>query len=98
MEPPVYLLKSRSGDTLIQGTAEQLAVWFKDQRITSKDELSRKGWVLYENDQAWALLEAFPEISGPSAHARLRLRQQRNLWILAGAHVVASLYYATFGR
>lgn len=91
MEPPVYLLKSRSGDTLIQGTAEQLAVWFKDQRITSKDELSRKGWVLYENDQAWALLEAFPEISGPSAHARLRQLRQRNLWILAGAGCLAAL-------
>lgn len=91
MEPPVYLLKSRSGDTLIQGTAEQLAVWFKDQRITSKDELSRKGWVLYENDQAWALLEAFPEISGPSAHARLRQLRQRNLWILAGAGFLAAL-------
>ena len=91
MEPPVYLLKSRSGETLIQGTAEQLAVWFKDQRITSKDELSRKGWVLYENDQAWAQLEAFPEISGPSAHAHLRRRQQRNLWILAGASLLAAL-------
>lgn len=91
MEPPVYLLKSRSGETLIQGTAEQLAGWFKDQRITSKDELSRKGWVLYENDQAWAHLEAFPEISGPSAHASLRRRQQRNLWILAGASLLAAL-------
>jgi flagellar biosynthesis/type III secretory pathway protein FliH len=91
MEPPVYLLKNRSGETLIQGTAEQLAGWFKDQRITSKDELSRKGWVLYENDQAWAHLEAFPEISGPSAHASLRRRQQRNLWILAGASLLAAL-------
>lgn len=91
MEPPVYQIKSRSGETLIHGTAEQVAAWFKDQRITSKDELSRKGWVLYENDQAWALLEAFPEISGPSAHARLRLRQQRNLWILAGSSLLAAL-------
>lgn len=91
MEPPVYLIKSRSGETLIHGTAEQVAAWFKDQRITSKDELSRKGWVLYENDQAWAHLVAFPEISGPSAHARLRLLRLRNLWILAAASLFGAL-------
>lgn len=91
MEPPVYLIRSRSGETLIHGTAEQVASWFKDQRITSKDELSRKGWVVFENDQAWAHLEAFPEICGPSAHVRLRQLRQRNLWILLGAGLLAAL-------
>ncbi len=85
MEPPVYLIKSRSGDTLIQGTSEQVAAWFKDQRISSRDELKRQGWVLYENDQAWSAIEAFPEVSGPSAHARLKADKRRNLWILAAA-------------
>ena len=85
MEPPVYLIKSRSGGTLIEGTSEQVAAWLKDQRFSPKDELKRQGWVLYENDQAWSVIEAFPEISGPSAHARLRADKRRNLWILLAA-------------
>jgi hypothetical protein len=85
MEPPVYLIKSRSGGTLIQGTSEQVAAWVRDQRFSSDDELKRQGWVLYENDQAWSVIEAFPEISGPSAHARLKADKRRNLWILTAA-------------
>jgi hypothetical protein len=91
MEPPVYLIKSRSGEILIHGTAEQVAAWIKEQRLSASDELRRQGWVLYENDQAWSVIEAFPEISGPSAHARLNERKRRNLWILAAAAVLAAL-------
>lgn len=92
MEPPIYLIKSRSGDTLIQGTAEQVSSWFKDQRFSSKDELRRQGWVLYEKDQAWALIEAFPEISGPSAHERLKEQKKRNVVLL-----LVSLILSVFG-
>jgi hypothetical protein len=91
MEPPVYLIKSRSGETLIHGTAAQVAAWIKEQRLTASDELRRQGWVLYENDQAWSVIGAFPEISGPSAHARLKERTRLNLWILAAAGLLAAL-------
>ncbi len=88
MEAPTYLIKSRSGDTLIQGTAEQVKAWFKEQRITDKDALRRVGWLVYENDEAWAALESFPELSGPSAHTKLQAKRKMNWWILAAAGFV----------
>lgn len=91
MEAPTYLIKSRSGDTLIQGTAEQVKAWFREQRITDKDALRRVGWLVYENDEAWAALESFPELSGPSAHAKLQAKRKLNWWILAAAGFVGLL-------
>jgi hypothetical protein len=91
MEAPTYLIKSRSGDTLIQGTAEQVKAWFKEQRITDKDALRRVGWLVYENDEAWAALESFPELSGPSAHTKLQAKRKMNWWILAAAGFVGLL-------
>ena len=91
MEAPTYLIKSRSGDTLIQGTAEQVKAWFKEQRITDKDALKRVGWLVYENDEAWAALESFPELSGPSAHTKLQAKRKMNWWILAAAGFVGLL-------
>lgn len=91
MEAPTYLIKSRSGDTLIQGTAEQVKAWFREQRITDKDALRRVGWLVYENDEAWAALESFPELSGPSAHAKIQAKRKLNWWILAAAGLVGLL-------
>ena len=91
MEPPTYLIKSRSGDTLIQGTAEQVKAWFKEQRITDKDALKRVGWLVFENDEAWAALESFPELSGPSSHTKLQAKRKLNWWILAAAGFVGLL-------
>ncbi len=91
MEATTYLIKSRSGDTLIQGTAEQVKAWFKEQRITDKDALKRVGWLVYENDEAWAALESFPELSGPSAHTKLQAKRKMNWWILATAGFVGLL-------
>lgn len=91
MEAPTYLIKSRSGDTLIQGTAEQVKAWFREQRITDKDALKRVGWLVYENDEAWATLESFPELSGPSAHAKLQAKRKVNWWILAAAGLIGLL-------
>ncbi len=91
MEAPTYLIKSRSGGTLIQGTAEQVKAWFKEQRITDRDALKRVGWLVYENDEAWAALESFPELSGPSAHAKLQAKRKLNWWILAAAGLVGLL-------
>ncbi len=91
MESPIYLIKSRSGETLIQGTAEQIAAWKKERRVNDKDELKRQGWLLYENDEAWSVIEAFPEISGPSAHAFICKKRKHNLWLFAGACSVALL-------
>jgi hypothetical protein len=91
MDSPAYLIKSRSGETLIQGTAEQVSAWLKEKRITDKDELKRIGWQVYENDEAWAALEAFPELTGPSAHAQLHVKRKQNSWILAAAAFVGLL-------
>ncbi len=91
MDSPTYLIKSRSGETLIQGTAEQVSAWHKEKRITDKDELKRIGWRVYENDEAWAALEAFPELIGPSAHAQLHAKRKHNWWILAAAVFVGLL-------
>lgn len=87
MEEPTYLIKSRSGETLIQGTPHQVSEWIKERRITTNDELKRQGWVLYEKDEAWAAISAFPEFSGPSAHAHLLAMRRQNLWILSAAVV-----------
>ncbi len=91
MESPVYLIKSRSGETLIQGTAEQVRAWFREQRIADKDELKRVGWAVYEKDEAWAALEAFPELAGPSAYAMASGKRRHNLWILVAAVSVGLL-------
>lgn len=91
MEAPIYQIKSRSGDTLIQGTAEQVALWIKERRVGDKDELKRLGWVIYEKDEAWAVIAAFPEFSGPSAHEAARKLRRQNFWILAAALVVGVL-------
>ena len=91
MDSPAYLIKSRSGETLIQGTAEQVSAWLKEKRITDKDELKRIGWQVYEIDEAWAALEAFPELTGPSAHAQLHVKRKQNSWILAAAAFVGLL-------
>jgi hypothetical protein len=85
MEAPSYLIKSRSGEVLIQGTAEQIAVWVKEQRVTEKDELQRRGWLLYEKDDAWAVIESFPELSGPSAWTSLKISRRRNFLVFAAA-------------
>lgn len=85
MEAPTYLVKSRSGDTLIQGSAEQVMLWVKERRVSDKDELKRLGWVIYEKDEAWAVISAFPELSGPSAHAAVQKIRRQNFWILASA-------------
>lgn len=85
MEAPIYLIKSRSGEVLIQGSAEQVMGWVKERRVSDKDELKRLGWVIYEKDEAWAVISAFPELSGPSARAILRAIRKQNLWILSAA-------------
>jgi hypothetical protein len=85
MEAPTYLVKSRSGDTLIHGSAEQVMLWVKERRVSDKDELKRLGWVIYEKDEAWAVISAFPELSGPSAHAAVQKIRRQNFWILASA-------------
>jgi hypothetical protein len=85
MDSPTYLIKSRSGEVLIQGTADQVETWVKDRRISDKDELKRLGWAVYEKDEAWAVICAFPEFSGPSAHEALRKMRRQNFWILTSA-------------
>lgn len=89
MDAPTYLIKSRSGDVLIQGTAEQLAGWVKEQRVSDKDEFQRQGWLLYEKDDAWSVIESFPELYGPSGWVRLKLLRRRNYLILGAAFLVA---------
>lgn len=89
MEVPTYLIKSRSGEVLIQGTAEQVAGWIKEQRISDKDEFQRQGWLLYEKDDAWSVIESFPELYGPSGWVRLKVLRKRNFLILAAAFLVA---------
>jgi hypothetical protein len=91
MDAPIYQIKSRSGDTLIQGTAEQVSLWIKERRVGDKDELKRLGWVIYEKDEAWALIAAFPEFSGPSAHEAVRKIRRQNFWILAAALALSVL-------
>jgi hypothetical protein len=94
MEDPIYLIKSRSGDTLIQGTAEQVSAWIKQRRVTDKDELKRQGWYLYEKDEAWGVVSAFPEFSGPAAHSSLRTIRRQNLWMLSVAAVFGLLGFS----
>lgn len=82
MAEPVYQIRNKAGEVLIQGSAEQLAVWVKEKRVTEAHELQRQGWKLYEQDLAWGTLEAFPELSGPTGWARLKQLKRRNLWLL----------------
>lgn len=89
MDAPTYLIKSRSGEVLIQGTAEQLKGWRKEGRISDKDEFQRQGWLLYEKDDAWSVIESFPELYGPSGWVRLKVLRRRNYLILGAAFLVA---------
>jgi hypothetical protein len=89
MDAPTYLIKSRSGEVLIQGTAEQVDGWVKEQRISDKDEFQRHGWLLYEKDDAWSVIESFPELYGPSGWVRLKVLRRRNYLILVAAFLVA---------
>jgi hypothetical protein len=89
MDAPTYLIKSRSGEVLIQGTAEQVAGWVKEQRVSDKDEFQRQGWLLYEKDDAWSVIESFPELYGPSGWVRLKVLRRRNYLILGAAFLFA---------
>lgn len=91
METPTYLIKSRSGEVLIQGTAEQVAGWVKEQRVSDKDEFQRQGWLLYEMDDAWSVIQSFPELYGPSGWVRLKSLRRRNNLALGAAVLVASI-------
>lgn len=82
MDAPVYQIRNKAGEVLIQGSAEQLAGWVKENRVTEAHELQRQGWQLYEQDLAWGTLKAFPELSGPTGWARLKQLKRRNLWLL----------------
>lgn len=89
MDAPTYLIKSRSGEVLIQGTAEQVAGWVKELRVSDKDEFQRQGWLFYEKDDAWSVIESFPELYGPSGWVRLKVLRRRNYLILGAAFLVA---------
>ncbi len=89
MDAPTYLVKSRSGEVLIQGTAEQISDWVKEKRVTDRDEFQRQGWLLYEKDDAWSVIESFPELYGPSGWVRLRRLRRRNYLVLVAALMVA---------
>lgn len=91
MDVPAYLIKSRSGEVLIQGTAEQIAGWVKEKRVSDKDEFQRQGWLLYEKDDAWSVIESFPELYGPSGWVRLKVLRRRNYLILGAAFLVAAI-------
>lgn len=89
MDAPTYLIKSRSGELLIQGTAEQVAGWVKEQRVSDKDEFQRQGWLLYEKDDAWSVIESFPELYGPTGWVRIQVLRRRNYLILGMACLFA---------
>jgi hypothetical protein len=88
---PTYIIKGRQGDVLVEGDAATVHKWLTEERITSKAEMRRRGVLLYEDDQAWAILEAFPEFAGPSAFAAVRRRARLGNWALAAAAVLALL-------
>ncbi len=77
MEEPTYTIKSKSGQLLISATARQVRDWIREQRVSGKDEMQRKGWQLHENDEAWSRLDAFPEFFGPSGWHALEKRVGR---------------------
>lgn len=91
MDAPTYLIKSRSGEVLIQGTAEQVAGWVKEQRVSDKDEFQRQGWLLYEKDDAWSVIQSFPELYGPSGWVRLKALRRRNNLAFGAAVLVGSI-------
>jgi hypothetical protein len=82
MAEPVYQIRNKAGEVLIQGTASQVAIWVREKRVTEAHEFQREGWQLYEQDLAWGTLEAFPELSGPTGWARLKQLKRCNLWLL----------------
>jgi len=85
---PTYIVKGRQGDVLVEGDAASVRKWLTEERITSKAEMRRRGLLLYEDDEAWAVLEAFPELAGPSAFEAVRRRARLGNWALAAAAVL----------
>jgi hypothetical protein len=86
---PTYIVKGRQGDVLVEGDAAAVRKWLTEERITSKAEMRRRGVLLYEDDEAWAILEAFPEFAGPSAFEAVSRRARLGNWALAAAAVLA---------
>jgi hypothetical protein len=91
MADPIYQIRNKSGEVLIQGSAAQVAAWVKEKRVTEAHELQRQGWQLYEQDLAWSTLEAFPELSGPTGWARLKRLKRRNFWLLLSGLTLAAV-------
>ena len=87
---PTYVVKGRHGDVMVEGDAATVRKWLDEARITSRAEMRRKGIVLYEEDTAWAVLDAFPEFAGPSAFAAVSQRARVAKWCL-GAAIILTL-------
>lgn len=75
---------------MVEGDAATVRKWLEEARITSKAEMRRTGIVLYEDDVAWAVLDAFPEFTGPSAFAAVSQRARVAKWCL-GAAIILTL-------
>lgn len=86
---PTYIVKGRHGEVMVEGDAATVRRWLDEARITSKEEMRRKGVVLYEDDVAWAVLAAFPEFAGPSAFAAVSRRARVARWCLGAAIIIA---------
>jgi hypothetical protein len=88
---PTYVVKGRHGAVLVEGDAATVRKWLAEERINSKAEMRRRGVLLYEDDEAWAVLEAFPEFAGPSAFDVVRRRARLAFWLLIFAAVLAAI-------
>jgi hypothetical protein len=88
---PTYVVKGRHGAVLVEGDAATVRKWLAEERISSKAEMRRRGVLLYEDDEAWAVLEAFPEFAGPFAFDVVRRRARLAFWLLIFAAVLAAI-------
>jgi hypothetical protein len=93
---PVYCIKSRGGKIVKEGNWSDVVNWFREERITSDDELRRLGFYVLEKDELWARVKDFPEFPDTERQGRQALYRARNRAYLsmAAGIVLASLGFA----
>jgi len=93
-QKPIYSIKSRNGQILIQGDFSAIVTWLREKRIKNDDDLKRDGLHVLEKDELWGRVSDFPEIRKASGSHDLNFteregrralhlaRARANIWLL----------------
>jgi len=84
-QKPIYIIKSRNGQILIQGDFSAIVSWLREKRIKNDDDLKRDGLHVLEKDELWGRVSDFPEIRKASDSHELNFTEREGRRALAHA-------------